>query len=267
MIDSFKKQFKRDLIKDLKSELSGKFEDATLALFQDPITYDCWSLKKAMKGAGTNEDTLIEILATRSNYYINDIKKKYLQLYGKSLEQDLSSELSGDLKTVMMTLASALRSENPMPNQAECQTKAERLYKAGEKRLGTDEKVFYEILTQSSPQELILIDKIYSQNYKHGLLTAIDKEFHIGNMKKLLRTIVYSSINPSEYFATRVNYAIKGLGTKDTLLIRILVTRDEIDMPQIKEAYKRLYNKDMVKAVESDTSGDYKRLLVELCSH
>ena len=267
MIDSFKKQFKRDLIKDLKSELSGKFEDATLALFQDPITYDCWSLKKAMKGAGTNEDTLIEILATRSNYYINDIKKKYLQLYGKSLEQELSSELSGDLKTVMLTLASALRSQNPMPNQAECQSKAERLYKAGEKRLGTDEKVFYEILTQSSPQELILIDKIYSQNYKHGLLTAIDKEFHIGNMKKLLKTIVYSSINPSEYFATRVNYAIKGLGTKDTLLIRILVTRDEIDMPQIKEAYKRLYNKDMVKAVESDTSGDYKRLLVELCSH
>jgi len=267
MIDSFKKQFKRDLIKDLKSELSGKFEDATLALFQDPITYDCWSLKKAMKGAGTNEDTLIEILATRSNYYISQIKKKYLELYGKSLEQELSSELSGDLKTVMLTLASAFRSENPMPNQAECQAKAEKLYKAGEKRLGTDEKVFYEILTQSSPQELILIDKIYSQNYKHGLLTAIDKEFHIGNMKKLLRTIVYSSINPSEYFATRVNYAIKGLGTKDTLLIRILVTRDEIDMPQIKEAYKRLYNKDMVKAVESDTSGDYKRLLVELCSH
>ena len=32
MIDSFKKQFNRDLIKDLKSEL-GKFEDATLALF------------------------------------------------------------------------------------------------------------------------------------------------------------------------------------------------------------------------------------------
>ena len=98
-----------------------------------------------MKGAGTNEDTLIEILATRPNYYINDIKKKYLQLYGKSLEQDLISELSGDLKTVMLTLASAFRSQNPMPNQAECQTKAEKLYKAGEKRLGTYEKVFYEI--------------------------------------------------------------------------------------------------------------------------
>jgi len=267
MIESFKRQFNRDLIKDLKSELSGSFEDASLALFQDPISYDAWSLKKAMKGAGTNEDTLIEILATRSNKDINLIKQKYLQLYGKTLEQDLSSDLSGDLKTVMLTLASAFRSENPQPNQAECEQKVERLYKAGEKRMGTDEKVFYEILTQSSPAELILIDQIYMKTYNHGLLTAIDKEFHIGNMKKLLKTIVYSTINPSEYFATRVNYAIKGMGTKDTLLIRILVTRDEIDMPEIKEAYQRLYKKDMVKAVESDTSGNYKKLLVELCSH
>ena len=86
-------------------------------------------------------------------------------------------------------------------------------------------------------------------------------------MKKLLRTIIYSSINPSEYFATRVNYAVKGLGTKDKLLIRILVTRDEIDMPEIKAAYQKLYNKDMVKDIEKDTSGDYKKLLVKLASH
>ena len=266
MIDSFKKQFNRDLIKDLKSELSGHFEDATLALFQDPITYDCWSLKKAMKGLGTNEDTLIEILATRPNYYINDIKQKYLKLYGNSLEQDLSSELSGDLKKVMLTLASAFRSENMNPDRNDCNEKAEKLYKAGEKRWGTDEKVFYDILTKASAPELVLIDQIYREKHKHGLLKAIDKEFS-GDMKKLLQTIVYCSINPPEYFATRVHYAVKGLGTKDTLLIRILVTRDELDMPQIKEAYKRLYNKDMVKDVENDTSGDYKRLLVELCSH
>ena len=266
MIDSFKRQFNRDLIKDLKSETSGKFEDTILALFQDPVSYDCWSLNKAMKGLGTDEDTLIEILCTRSNAYIMEIKKRYLEMYGKTLEQDLAGDLSGDLKTVMMTLSSCLRSENMVPNQFDCQQKAEQLYKAGEKRLGTNEKVFYDILTLSSPAELRCIDQYYMQKYNHGLLTAIDKEFS-GNMKKLLRTIVYSNMNPSEYFATRVNYAVKGLGTKDKLLIRILVTRDEIDMPQIKLAYSNLYHKDMVKDIENDTSGDYKRLLVALCSH
>ena len=266
MIDSFKRQFNRDLIKDLKSETSGKFEDTILALFQDPLSYDCWSLNKAMKGVGTNEDTLIEILSTRSNAYIHDIKKRYLEMFGKTLDQDLAGDLSGDLKTVMMTLSSCLRSESVIPNQADCQQKADKLYNAGEKKLGTDEKVFYDILTLSSPAELRCMDQYYMQKYNHGILTAIDKEFS-GNMKKLLKTIVYSSINPSEYFATRINYAVKGLGTKDKLLIRILVTRDEIDMPQIKAAYANLYHKDMVKDIENDTSGDYKRLLVALCSH
>ena len=266
MIDSFKRQFNRDLIKDLKSETSGKFEDTILALFQDPLSYDCWSLNKAMKGVGTNEDTLIEILSTRSNAYIHDIKKRYLEMFGKTLDQDLAGDLSGDLKTVMMTLSSCLRSESVIPNQADCQQKADKLYNAGEKKLGTDEKVFYDILTLSSPAELRCMDQYYMQKYNHGILTAIDKEFS-GNMKKLLKTIVYSSINPSEYFATRINYAVKGLGTKDKLLIRILVTRDEIDLPQIKAAYANLYHKDMVKDIENDTSGDYKRLLVALCSH
>ena len=77
--------------------------------------------------------------STRTNKDINLIKQKYLQLNGKSLEQDLSSDLSGDLQTVILTLASAFRSENPTPNQAQCLQKADQLYKAGEKRLGTDE--------------------------------------------------------------------------------------------------------------------------------
>ena len=160
MIESFKRQFNRDLIKDLKSELSGKFEDATLALFKDPIEYDCYSLNKAMKGAGTNEDTLIEILASRPNYYINQIKERYKILFGKTLEEHLSSELSGDLKKVMLTLTSAQRSTNVNPDRNDCTNKVEQLYKAGEKRLGTDEKVFYDILTRSSPEEIKLMNEI-----------------------------------------------------------------------------------------------------------
>ena len=266
MIESFRRQFNRDLLKDLKSELSGHFEDAVLALFKEPIEYDCYSLNKAMKGIGTNEDTLIEILATRPNYYINQIKQKYVALYGKPLEGHLSSELSGDLKRVMLTLSSATRSENPNADITDCTNKVDQLYKAGEKRLGTDEKVFYDILTKASPAEIKMINKIYYQKYNHDLLKAIDKEFS-GDIKKLLKTIVYVSLDPSEYFATRVNYALKGVGTKDTLLIRILVTRDEMDLPQIRDAYRRLYNKDMVKDIEKDTSGDYKKLLVKLASH
>ena len=266
MIESYKRQFNRDLIKDLNSELSFHFKDTVKALFKDPIEYDCYSLKKAIEGISTNEDTIVEIIATRPNYYINLIKQKYQMMHGKTLEYDLSTKLSGDLKKVIMTLLTASRSENPDANITDCTEKVDRLYKAGEKRWGTDEKVFYEILTKASPAEIKMINKIYTQKYNHDLVKAIENEFS-GIVRRLLKTIVRVSLDPVEYYARRINFAIKGLGTKDTLLIRILVTRDEIDMPQIREAYKRIFKKDMIKDIEDDTSGDYRKLLVELASH
>jgi hypothetical protein len=108
--------------------------------------------------------------------------------------------------------------------------------------------------------------KEYHKIAGHTILDAINKEFS-GNTKKCLRSIVYATISPSEYFATRVKDAIKGFGTNDHLLIRVLVTRDEIDMPQIKQYYKQLYGKDMVEDIKNDIGGDYRKLMIELCSH
>ena len=114
--------------------------------------------------------------------------------------------------------------------------------------------------------EFVLIAKSYHKLTGHTILQAIDNEFS-GDTKKLLKAIVYAVISSSEYFATRVNKAVKGWGTNDNMLIRVLVTRDEIDMPQIKQYYKQLYGKDMLEDIKNDTSGDYKKLLIELVGH
>ena len=94
IFDSFRQQFDRDLISDLKSELGGKLEDVVIGLFTEPVEYDVIQLNKAMKGAGTDEDTLMEILATRPNWYIQRIKQIYRIKYDKDLIDDVQSELS-----------------------------------------------------------------------------------------------------------------------------------------------------------------------------
>jgi annexin A7/11 len=264
--EAYKSSYGRDLIKDLKSELHNHLEDAVVALFTDPIEYDADELRAAMKGLGTNEDTLIEIICSRPPHVLKAIIAKFKEKYNRDLEKDVKSETSGTLRKLLIALLQCSRSTNTTPNQAQCAQIAQEIYNAGEKKLGTDESIFNKYFCTLSPHELAAVSREYHKLTGHTILQAIDKEFS-GDSKKTLRTIVYATLSPSEYFATRVNYAVKGLGTKDKLLIRILVTRDEIDMPQIKAAYANLYKKDMVKDIESDTSGDYKRLLVALCSH
>ena len=262
----YKATYGRDLIEDLKKETHGKLEDAFVALFTEPIEYDTDTLRDAMKGAGTNEDTLIEIISSRSAPQINAIKACYQKKYKRDLEADVKKETSGTLQKILITLLQGKRSVNPNPDQGKCQAIAKEIFGAGEGKLGTDESVFNKYFGTLSPHELACVAQHYHKLTGHTILDAIDKEMH-GDSKKAYRTIVYATLSPSEYFATRVNDAIKGIGTKDKLLMRVLITRDEIDMPTIKQYYKQLYGKDMVEAIRNDISGDYQKLMIELCSH
>ena len=264
----YNQKYSRDLVFDLKTDLDGKFETAIVAIFDDPFIYDAKSLHKAMLGAGTDTDTCIEIICTRPNWYLKNIMAAYSNLTGGNLITDLKSEvkLKGNTGQLLVNLLECQRSENPEPNKETIEKYAEDLINGGIKKLGTDQKLFIDILSKTSTQELQLLIDTYQKKAGESLLTSIDKEFS-GDIQKTLKTIIYANTTPSEYFAGRVNEAITAGGKKDELLMRILITRDEVDMPKIKECYKKAYGKDMVESVKEATLGDYKNLLVELCDH
>ena len=261
----YKAMFGRDLMSDLKSDLSGNFRKTMLALFTDPVEYDVDSIYQAIKGAGTDEDTLIEIFASRPSWYLNKIKIKYKEKYKKDLEKDVIGDTSGSFQKLLVSLLQCKRSTNKNPDKEECAKIAQELFNAGEKRLGTDEPVFNKIFALSSPHELIMISREYHKLSGNLLTKAIDKEFS-GDIKKLLKTVLYVLISPSEYFSSRIHEAVDGLGTNEKILTRILVTRAEIDLLKIKQYYKVLYGKDMIEDIKDDVSGDYKQLLISICN-
>ena len=256
----------RDLIKDLKDELSGHFEDVCIALLESPYELDCRSLYEAMARIGTNEATLIEIIATRPTHQLYQDKILFQQMYGKDLVRYVESETSGHFRKVLVAMLQCQRHEVDYPiNEQELRMEAQRLYSAGAGRWGTDESVFTQIFATRSPVEIAAIASFYQQIAGVDLYTSLKKEFS-GNVEKLLKAIFYCSINPPEWFATRVRNSLEGAGTKDKQLIRIIVSRAEIDLKQIKMCYYKLYGRDMVTDIRNDTSGDYKRILTEICN-
>ena len=49
------------------------------------------------------------------------------------------------------------------------------------------------------------------------------------------------------------------------MLVRVLVSREEIDIPQMRIHYKTIGNKEMVDDVVDDTSGMYQKILKSIC--
>ncbi|CAF0771349.1 unnamed protein product [Didymodactylos carnosus] len=261
--DTYKTMFGRDLIEDLESETSGNFRKVLKRLLLSPVEFDCHELRRAVKGAGTDEEALIEILTSRSNKRIQSIADMYPKLYGRSLEKDIVGDTSGQFKKILVALLQGSRPDSNEINEDDVQNDARSLYEAGEKKWGTDESTFIQILCNRSDVQLRAVFDAYSQFSKKDIEAAIKSETS-GSLCKSLLAIVRVMRNRPGYFAYQLKKALKGVGTDEEDLNRIIISRCEVDMVQIKEEYSNIGKRTLENHIQSDTSGDYRKLLLEL---
>jgi len=259
----FKTNFGKDLIENIKSETRGNFEKLLVALLTPTLDFYCKEIKDAMAGIGTDEDVLIEILCTLSNYEIKTIKEHYQRLYGKDLESEIIGETSGNFKRLLVSLCTANRDESGATDVERAKADATALLRAGELMFGTDESVFNSILCQRNYIQLKLIFREYEQMTGHSFEKAIENEFS-GDVKDGFLAIFRCVNDKAEFFAHQLMKSMKGLGTNDRQLIRLVVTRCEIDMTEIKAAFERLFGESLKECIKGDTSGDYKHALYVL---
>ena len=262
----YNQKYNEDLVTRLQSELSGDFKEAAMGSFMTPSEYDAYCLNGAMKGLGTKEGVLTEIIGSRTPQELQAIKQVYAANYGELLENAVAGDTSGDYQKLLLAQLQCQRRNAVQPDMAGCQQDAAALYQAGEGKWGTDEDTFIRIFSTRSPQELALINQYYKQNAGKGLLGAIDSEFS-GDTKDLLNTIVRSNVYPTGYYAANIHDAVKGAGTNDSKLIRNVCARHAVDLPYIKQAYLNDYGTDMLTDVQNDTSGYYRKVISSLIAN
>jgi len=259
IVSEYSRTIGRDLLRDLESETSGNYRRCLLLLMKPRPDMLADLLHEAMAGAGTNDKVLIDIL-TQFPYELPAVRDAYQRRYGKSLDSAICSETSGNYEKFLCALLSTPRPLPTMCDPSRAMTDAETFYRAGEGRLGTDERTYITIMASNCREQLQLIDQNYRRSHPKGMEHAIKSETS-GNFRDAMLACITP---PDLYWATRVKDAVDGAGTRDLDLITAFVANERPQLQMIAQAYQRRYGKAMSKRVADDVSGDYRRILMAL---
>jgi annexin A7/11 len=265
---TFDDRFRRSLLKDIEKETSGWFEAGLLALARGPLQQDAYLIDRAIKGLGTKEAILDEVCLGRSNADMNAIKACYQQIYGKDMVKEIKDDLSLKTERLYEYVLSARRAEESAPCLPhEIDHQVDRLQQATEGvKLGANHDPVLQIMCFASDGQIRAINQRYTEKYHKSLETVFKKEFS-GHMEDALLLILGRAVDRVKSDAEGLEAAMKGIGTKDELLINRLVKChwNREHLRQVNVAYKRFFNKQLVDRVKSETSGDYKALATALC--
>uniref|UniRef100_A0A8C3A2Y2 Annexin n=1 Tax=Cyclopterus lumpus TaxID=8103 RepID=A0A8C3A2Y2_CYCLU len=250
--EAYKQTVGKDLADDLSSELSGNYCSVVLGLLMLAPVYDAYELRNAMR------------VRTKANHEFIVKHVLFVYQYEKDLEEAVCGDTSGMFQRVLVSLLTAGRDESDRVDEAQAVLDAKEMFEAGEARWGTDEVKFLTVLCVRNRNHLLRVFEEYQKISGRDIEDSIKREMS-GCLEDVFLAIVKCIKNKPAFFAERLYKSMKGLGTTDTVLIRIMVARAEIDMLDIKVQFLQMYGKTLYSFIKGDTSGDYRTILLELC--
>lgn len=262
---AYEKRAKKDMISALKGALSGSLESVILGLMKSTSQFDASEIRGSIKGLGTDEETLIEMVCSRSNNELVEIKKVYREMFKKEVEKDVAGDTSGNFAKLLLALVQTKRPEpSAMVDYEKIDQDARALYESGVKIKGTDVPTWISVMTERSVPHLQKVFDRYKSYSPYDMQESIRKEVK-GDLANSFLVLVQCIENKQLFFANRLHDAMKSKGAKEKVLTRIIVSRCEVDLRRICEEYKAHFGESLQKTISEHTKGDYQRVLLGLC--
>ncbi|RMZ69570.1 annexin XIV [Pyrenophora seminiperda CCB06] len=190
----YDQRFMRSMVVDLEKETSGYFARGLAEISRGPLVSDCHNLMNAMKGLGTKESILDDILIGRSNADLNAIKQKYQefkndaqlraiaqsyqQRFQKPLDAILKSSFSGHMQDALRLLV------HRATNRAEAEAVRLEESMAG---LGTKDELLVQRVVRCHWDRNFMnaVSQAYQQVYRKDLVKRIEGETR-GDYERLM---------------------------------------------------------------------------------
>ncbi|KAL6902124.1 hypothetical protein ACP4OV_005000 [Aristida adscensionis] len=252
-----------EYVRQLEAEFS-RFKDAAVLWAMHPWERDArWAhhvLHRAHPPA-----VLVEVACTRAADDLLGARRAYHALYHRSLEEDVAYRLrDAAAADLLVGLVSAYRyegtrvSEELAKEEAKALAAAVKSAPASGTKLVQNELVVRVLATRSKPQ-LRATFKIYKELHGKPIEDDLAGEACLQEAVKCLES-------PARYFGEVINGAFRDGADKQAkaALTRVVVSRSEADMEEIKDAYARQFGAKLADAVAKNTHGLYKDAMLAM---
>jgi len=218
-------------------------------------------LHKAMKGLGTDDKALINLLCARSAADVAQLVHSYKAHYGKPLEEDLKKEVSGNFGKLISRLAMG-------QVQADVVDLHDALYPG---KAGAEPKhdELIEILTGRTNAELKAIKEAYQTTYDIPLIDAVKTNLK-GDFQQFFVVLLAAARDEANH-NSNVNADIDALfkagtgkfGTDEDTFISIINNRGVSHLQKVFEAYEARYKMPIDKVIKKEFNGPIETALLQ----
>jgi hypothetical protein len=224
------------------------------------VSEDVYELYKAMKGVGTNDKKLIEIIGNRSVAQLQLINQVYITTYKVSLMDDISGDTSGTYKKLLLGVCRTPK-----------EIKIKRLKKALS-HIKVDEHALVDILCASTRAEL---DEIFE--HESELKEQVYSKT-TGHLKRIFKNVIEErqrftllSKDMAHSIAGEIHRAGEGVhGTENDAFIDLLTLYTPEFYDLVDKAYRMKWGGDkgtgltdaILREVKGVTQKSYQRALI-----
>ncbi|RRT75526.1 hypothetical protein B296_00000545 [Ensete ventricosum] len=260
---TYAETYGEELLKSLEDEISGDFEvPLFFPLIQTDRPLDLVCLRFYvlfyLSWVGTEGGAAVDSGSGGSGRPAGE----------RSAAEMESEQPRADRDCVHEELQRTLRCEASLPSAVSgklAKSEAKMLHeKITEKAYSHDELI--RIITTRSKAQLTATLSHYKDEYDFAFSQDLKPDRN-NEFLAALRAIIRCTCCPERYLEKVIRLAIKGIGTDENSLTRIITTRAEVDLKVIEAAYYKRNSVPLEQAIKGDTSGDYKAMLIALLGH
>jgi len=263
---AYTQEYKKDMIATVKDETSGDFEAILVALITPLDDLDALLFFDAVRGVGTNEALLSELLTTRTPAELARIAARYQVLKQENFQERIRSETSGLLQTLYLHLVDGKQAPDTSERATENLAYLIKINEQAPRSQLADDAWLVNCLAGSERSHAIGLADAFKKSTGTELADLIKRNAR-GDVEQALLMLIQPIVNVQ---AAMLHRAFSKLDTDEAAIVRLVASikdRYPGSLNEVATLLKQISGKDLVTWAGQKTGGHFKTSLVMVVSN